>query len=41
MRGLSVALNAGVFSGDVSEAAVMRIRSIKGKQDLKTTAKTV
>lgn len=41
MDGLSMALNATVLSGDAPEGAAMRIRSIKGKQDLKTTAKTV
>jgi hypothetical protein len=41
MRGLSAALTATVFSGASSEGAAMRIRPAKGKQDLKTTAKTV
>ena len=41
MRGLFMALNATALSGDASETAVMRIRSARGKQDLKTTAKTV
>jgi hypothetical protein len=41
MRGLSMAFDATVPSGEAPEGAAARIGSTKGKQDLKTTAKTV